>query len=832
MNDTPVTPASGGTVFLPAVSRRTAMKTLGMGGLAMAAGGISLPFAPTPLVAGIRQVHAATSDVPGVGDKVVWSACTVNCGSRCPLRMHVQDGVIRWVETDNTGLDEYGAHQVRACARGRSMRRRVYHADRLKYPMKRVGKRGEGKFERITWDEAFTQIAASLQKTIADYGNEAVYINYGTGTLGGTMTRSWPNNLTAISRLMNCIGGWLDHYGTYSTAQIRMGLAMTYGGWAAGNSISDIANTRLVVMFGNNPAETTMSGGGVIYHLTEARKRSNARMIVIDPRYTDTAIGAGAADEWIPIRPGTDTALCAALAYVLITENMVDQAFLDSHCVGYDEKTLPASAPSNGHYKAYILGSGPDGMPKTPEWASRITGIPAARIVKLAREIGQTKPCYIVQGWGPQRHANGEIQARAIAMLPILTGNVGISGGNTGAREGGYAIPFVRFPVFENPIKKQISVFTWTDAIIRHEEMTDKTAGIQNGDRLNVPIKFIWNFAGNALTNQHGNINRTHEILQDESKCEMIVVIDNHMTPSAKYADLLLPDYTLSEQMDFVMDGNMGNMAYAIFADQAIEPMFECKGIYDMMAGVAAKLGPEVEQKFTEGRTQEEWLRHIYELSREKDPALPDFETFRAQGIIKRHDPNGHTIAYKAFRDDPLANPLKTPSGKIEIYSETLATYAQTWTLAEDELIHPLPVYASTFDGWDSPDRKEFPLQLCGFHFKARTHSTYGNVEVLKAAARQQVWINPLDAEPRGIKDGDRVRIFNRYGESRILAKVTPRIMPGVAALSEGAWLEQDTNGVDHAGSVNVLTTHRPSPLAKGNPQHTNRAQIEKVKEG
>ena len=278
MNDTPVTPAPGGAIFLPPMSRRTAMKTLGMGGLAMAAGGISLPFAPTPLVAGISQAHAATSDVPGVGDKVVWSACTVNCGSRCPLRMHVQDGVIRWVETDNTGLDEYGAHQVRACARGRSMRRRVYHADRLKYPMKRVGKRGEGKFERITWDEAFTQIAASLQKTIADYGNEAVYINYGTGTLGGTMTRSWPNNLTAISRLMNCIGGWLDHYGTYSTAQIRMGLAMTYGGWAAGNSISDIANTRLVVMFGNNPAETTMSGGGVIYHRgAQALQRTHDR---------------------------------------------------------------------------------------------------------------------------------------------------------------------------------------------------------------------------------------------------------------------------------------------------------------------------------------------------------------------------------------------------------------------------------------------------------------------------------------------------------------------------------------------------------------------------
>mgnify|MGYP001096059305 FL=1 len=125
---------------------------------------------------------------------------------------------------------------------------------------------------------------------------------------------------------------------------------------------------------------------------------------------------------------------------MLINENLVDQPFLDKYCVGYDEKTLPADAPANGHYKAYILGEGDDGTAKTPQWASRITGIPANRIIKLAREIGSTKPAYICQGWGPQRQANGELSARAIAMLPILTGNVGINGGNSGARETTYTI--------------------------------------------------------------------------------------------------------------------------------------------------------------------------------------------------------------------------------------------------------------------------------------------------------------------------------------------------------------------------------------------------------
>ena len=707
------------------------------------------------------------------------------------------------------------------------MRRRIYNADRLKYPMKRVGARGEGKFERISWDEAYTLLAKSLKDIIGKYGNEAVYLNYGTGTLGGTVTKSWPPASSLVARLMNCYGGYLNHYGDYSTAQIAAGLNFTYGGWGLGNDTSDIANTRLLVMFGNNPAETRMSGGGITYHLAEARKRSGARMIIIDPRYTDTA--AGREDEWIPIRPGTDAALCSAIAHVLISENLIDQPFLNKYCVGYDEKTLPASAPSNAHYKAHILGQGPDGIAKTPEWASPITGIPVERIIKLAREIGHTKPCYIVQGWGPQRHANGENQSRAIAMLPILTGNVGISGGNSGARESTYSIPFVRFPTLTNPVKTSISMFLWTDAIKRHHEMTDKTDGVRGAERLKSPIKFIWNYAGNCLVNQHSDVNLTHKILSDDKMCEMIVVIDNHMTSSAKYADILLPDLTTSEQMDFCLDAHMGNMASVIFADKAIEPMFECKGIYEMLSGVAAKLGADVHQKFTEGRTQEEWLRHLYAQSCAKDPLLPDFETFRKQGIIKRMNPAKHFIAYQKFRENPEANRLTTPSGKIEIYSEKLAEYASTWTLQKDEVIHPLPVHATTFEGWDDPLRKDFPLQLTGFHYKARTHSTYGNVDVLKSTSRQEVWINSIDAAARGIKNGQLVRVFNKRGETRVEAKVTPRIMPGVAALSEGAWLSRDATGIDHNGSMNVLTTQRPSPLAKGNPQHTNLVEIQKV---
>lgn len=799
------------------LSRRKFLQTSSLAS-ALAATDLALPF----------KALAAPGE-KAEEEKVVWSACTVNCGSRCPLRMHVKDNRITYVETDNTGTETYNLdHQVRACLRGRSMRRRVYNPDRLKYPMKRVGKRGEGKFKRISWDEALTEIAQSLRKNIEAYGNESIYLNYGTGTLGGTMTRSWPPGATMVARLMNCIGGYLNHYGDYSTAQIAVALDYTYGGgWALGNSMADIENTKLIVLFGNNPAETRMSGGGLTYCIEQAKARSNTKLIIIDPRYNDT--GAGREDEWIPIRPGTDAALVAAMAYVMITENLIDKPFLDKYCVGFDEVTMPADAPKNGHYKAYILGEGADGIAKTPDWAAAITGIPASRIISLAREIATTKPAFIAQGWGPQRRSNGEFISRAIAMLPILTGNVGIHGGNTGARESAYGLPFVRMPTLTNPVQASIPMFLWTDAIVRGPQMTALTDGIRGVEKLSAPIKFIWNYASNCLINQHAQINRTHEILQDESQCEMIVTIDNHLTSTAKYSDILLPDCTASEQMDFALDAYVANMNYVIFADQVIQPSFECRNIYQMLSDLAEKLG--VKEQFTEGRTQEEWLRYIYAQSREALPELPSFEEFRAQGIFKKVDPNGCFVAYEDFRRDPEKHPLQTPSGKIEIYSSRLAEIAKTWQLAEGDVIDPLPIHVQSFEHYGDPLMEKYPLQLSGFHYKARTHSTYGNVDVLQAANPQEMWINPLDAASRQIKDGDKVRIFNDRGEVRVDAKVTPRIMPGVVGLGEGAWHDADMFGdkIDHAGCINVLTTQRPSPLAKGNPQHSNLVQVERL---
>ncbi|WP_263078190.1 molybdopterin-dependent oxidoreductase [Endozoicomonas sp. Mp262] len=802
--------------LLSPLKRRNFMKWGAAAGSAAVVASSALPL--KAMASSVNKVKAGND----TGDsKTSWSACMVNCGSRCPVQVHTEDGVITHVESDNRGPDIYGDHQIRACLRGRSIRRRVYNPDRLRYPMKRVGKRGEGRFERISWDEALDTIAKQLKHTIDTYGNEAIYYQYGSGTQGYKTDGPY-----ASKRLLNMLGGYLGYYGTYSWGQITCAMPYTYGTGkpaAFGSYTSEISNAKLLVMFGYNPAETRMSGGGEIYEHINAVKGSNVRTIIIDPRYTDTNLGKE--DEWIPIRPGTDAALVEAIAWVLINEKLVDEPFLEQFCVGYDEKTLPEQAPKNGHYKAHILGQGSDGIEKTPQWAARITGIPSNKIIQLAREIGTAKPAYIIQGTGIQRQANGEQACRAIAMLPILTGNIGLPGTNTAEMPANYGYPVKTLPIGSNSVKASIPFFKWTDAIHRHHEMTSKTDGVKGVDRLKSPIKFIWNYASNVTVNQHSQINRTKEILGDDSQCEFILVMDNHMTPTARFADILLPDITTIENHEIASNGYAsGSLGAVIPLEPAIERLYECRSAYEVCTGLARRLG--IEEQYTEGRTHEQWVSYLYGLLREEDKELPSLEQLRKDGPFKRPAPKKGRIALEDFRKNPEASPLGTPSGKIEIYSDQLATIAQEWILPEGDVITPIPQYVTTWESHLDPLTKKYPLQLISYHTKGRVHSTYHNVAVLREAVTDAVWVNPLDAQTRGIKDGDLLKVWNDRGETRVAAKVTPRIMPGVVALAEGAWYTPGRDGVDRGGCVNVLTTQRNTPLSKGNPMYTNLVEL------
>ena len=433
---------------------------------------------------------------------------------------------------------------------------------------------------------------------------------------------------------------------------------------------------------------------------------------------------------------------------------------------------------------------------------------------------------------------NGEAQSTSIAMLALLTGQVGLPGTNTGAREGdSYGIE-TGLPVGKNPVKASFPVFLWPKAITDAKSMTAKNSAVRGVEHLEHNIKFIWNTQGNTLINQHGGINQLRPILEDESLVETIVVVDNQMTPSAKFADYLLPDTMNQEIDDLEADAYaVGDYNYLVACPKAADILWEQRPNWEIMREMAARFG--VEDAYTEGRSYKEWLRWGYEETLKKARGIadgakfPSFEKFWAEGIVKYRMGNDDGIVLKAFREDPKANPLPTPSGKIEIYSERLAEIAKTWTLPEEkgQEIHPIPQFIATKEmrGQGDPTEKQYPLEAYGYHGAGRTHSTYHNVPWLRAAHPDRLMINPVDAKPRGIETGDRVRVFNARGEIEIEAFVTNRIIPHLVALPQGAWYSPDEKGVDRGACINTLTMLDATPLAKGNPSHTNLVEVKKA---
>lgn len=805
------------------LSRRTFVKG-SLAGLALAgAAGSAALYGCAPA----EEKQQSGGDAPvEETDQIVWGQCFVNCGSNCALRYHVRDGKILYLETDNTGDPENT--QMRACLRGRSRRRWINSPDRLMHPMKRTGKRGEDKFEQISWDEAIETISSELKRIIDTYGNEAIFIAPGSGVSGSIVQ-------SAHQRLFNMLGGCVTRYGDYSTGCIQGVMPYMFGKKFSpydnvhASSMTEALNSDLVIMFGNSPAETRMGGGNIVFDYTKV-KENGARIIHIDPRMNETC--SGTLDEWIPIRTGTDAALVSAIAHELIANDQIDLDFLHTYCVGYDEETMPESAKGqNKSYYDYIMGTGYDMIEKTPEWAAPITQIPADRIRTLASDIAGAKALFVAQGWGPQRHSNGESATRAICMIPLLTGQIGLPGTNTGQREaevGSIAgSPTIGgIPSGDNPVTVKIPNYEWVEVIDRGEEMTATNAGIRGADKLSTGFKFVWGFAGNSFTNQHGDINHGHDILADESKCEFIVMTETVLTDSAKYADILLPDVMAAEQFTIGTNGYTEWYRGVRVGGPAQEAPGECRKAYDVQADIADKFG--IKDQFTEGRSSEDWVEFLYKQTAEKNSDMPSWEEILEQGVWKQEvEP---VIGLKDFRDDPVKNALETPSGKIEIYSEELAEIADTWELDEGDVISPIPIFDPGREGYGAVT-DEYPLYCSGFHHKARAHSSFGFIDVLKQAARNQMWMNPADAESRGIENGDLCSVKSPRGEIRIEAKVTSRIVPGTVSIPQGAWHDADMYGdrIDHGGCSNTLTMSHPTPLAKATPAHSCIVQVAKA---
>ena len=807
---------------------------------------------------------------PPVGDEqITWSSCLVNCGSNCPVKVFSRDGVITRVETDHDITDGDDIYQVRACARGRSLRQRTYAVDRLKSPMKRVGKRGEGKFVPITWDEAAKTIGNKLTSVIAEHGNKAIFRSYGSGAYYGFASNA------CFNRLLNLNGGCLSYYGNYSWAQQQEAAAHTFGtGSTKGSSTVTLSNSDYLLGIAYNPSEIRQSGSGEGYDYLKALQKSNGlKVTMIDPRYTDSMLGKES--NWLPIRPGTDAAFAEAVAYQMISSGWVDAnslGFINKYAVGFDAASIQAQkdifAASDDatkqeyaavmnpeeNYRDYILGLGiyADAPKKTAEWAEKITGIPAAQIEQIATDLQNAKAPYIVVGAGVNRQANGEQNMRALYMLSVSTGKLGTLGASNGELPSMSGMYRAGIPAGSNPVKEKISFFTWSEAIHHGETMTARSHGVKGTDDLDTPlgtnIKVIISASDSTLLNQHAQINNTAEIYQDESGVELIVSCDCWMTPGAKFADIILPDTSWLESNDLVNDSYAsGALGYITAMKSAIEPMWDCKSMYEASAMIAKYMGCEAE--FTEGKTEAQWLEELYQKTKDSStnlgvvPAFPaNYKEAQEIGFFRKHMQDDH-VALSNYING--GEPLATASGKIEIYSAELAWRAANWnqensplnpTGVKGDTITAIPQYTVTWGGFEDEDTStDYPIQLAGYHTKGRTHSSYHNVPWLREAVEDAVWVNPMDGAKHGLSSGDNVEMYNERGSIAVKVRITPRVAPGVFALGQGAWFNPGkTVGstghiIDEGGAINSLTRYQPSPVAKGNPQHTIRVAIKKI---
>lgn len=749
-------------------------------------------------------------------ERYVWSSCSLNCGSRCALRLHVVNGQVVSVESDPSQTSDT-SYAMRACLKGRALKTFLNSSLRLNYPLKRIGPRGEGAFQRISWDEAISLFAERLTYVRDTYSNQAFYHNYATGLYQGYGS--------PYERLLAFAGGYLGREGNYSATQATVAGTYLYGSWPEcfGSHYSATKDSDLIVLFGANPAVTSISGGGPFTELMESTEKAEVDFYVVDPRYNDTAATLGAA--WIHIRPGTDAALANAICYVLLEKGHANRAFLDRYCVGFSEKTLPAGAPAHASFESYLLGLGPDRTPKTPQWAEGICGTPASIIEGIAFKLAHAKRPFVSQGLGLQRRDNGEASVRAVAMIPLMLGKVVEPGTNNGLTPP-IGVPFDEIPIGNNPVKLRIPVYLWTEAIAHPERLTRDNGGVLGGERLETGIKFLVNHAGNCLTNQHGDLNKTHEILRDESLCEFIVASDVVMTDSVKYADLVLPDLMRAETDHLVAQGYLDEGHAFIRGKAPYDPPYERKDAYDVCALIAQKLG--FGERYTEGRTHDDWNRKFYEDFCAEHPELdaPSFEELTRKGVWSVRIPMQES-RLKRFIARPDDCPLDTPTGKIEVYSQTLAQMARVRN--SEDTISPILAYIPEREGVGSPLAGEYPFLLTGFHKLSHTHSSYYKSDILRKVDPHRIWINTLDAERLGVATGDMLRVYNRRGEILVEAQVTPRIIPGTLALPQGAWFEADELGIDEGANINTLTSHKASYVARGSTQHSVRVALEKV---
>ncbi|BFI44544.1 biotin transporter BioY [Yersinia pseudotuberculosis] len=655
--------------------------------------------------------------------------------------------------------------------------------------------RGQEDFVEVDWDVALDLVAEENRRVRDQYGPAGLF----TGSYGWSSAGRLHHARSLVRRFYFSGGGGVDQLGNYSWGAAQFFLPYVIGTFSpltgrVTSWPSVVEHCELFIAFGGLALKNAQvsSGGSAEHSLKlwlEKLAQKGTPVINISPMRDDCPAFVNA--EWIPIRPNTDVALMLALAYEIQRLDGHDEAFLATHCVGY------------GQLADYIRGAN-DGIAKNPDWASSITGIPAARIAQLAQQLIGVRS-FMTCSYSVQRAHRGEQPYWMVIALSAMLGQVGLPGGGFSFGHGsmnGVGNPRIdtpgpAMPVGKNPAGLAIPVARICDMLLQPGQPYQF-----QGETHTYPDIHLVHWAGGNPFHHHQQLNR---LVEGWQKPDTVIVQDIWWTPVAKMADIVLPVTSSLERNDI---GGSSRDRYVLAMHQAIAPQHQARHDFDIFADLADRLG--YRETFTEGRDEMAWIRHIYQecgaAQRSHDVEWPDFETFWQQGYVGLPAPAKAFVFFDSFREDPQANPLQTPSGKIELFSEKIASYQYNDFAPHAEWKPPV-------EWLGAPLAEQWPLHLISIQPGDRLHSQLDPAPLAqsnKTAGRETLYMHPLDAASRDITEGSQVQVSNLRGHCLAGVSITDGVTRGVVLMATGAWFDPGFGGTQHkieqSGNPNVLT--------------------------
>lgn len=708
---------------------------------------------------------------------IVRGACPHDCPDTCAMLYHVEDGKL----VDVKGDPDHPMTRGGLCVKVKNFHEHHYQNDRLLYPMRRVGPKGAGEFERITWQQALTEIKQRWTSIIDEYGSQAIMPHAYLGHQGVL------NGLTSGDAFFNRLGSTVAEK-TYCESGSSTAWHMTVGG-SGGLDVESMAHSKYIIVWGMNMTSTNLHGWPF---LLEARKNNGAKIVVIDPVLNRTARQA---DWHIPIRPGTDGALALGLIHEIIAQGLTDNDYIAKYTVGFDELAERAKS-----------------FP--PERVEEITGIPAADVRRLAYEYATTQPAAIRQGVALERSRGGGQAIRAITCLPALVGAWRHVGGGT-----------MEMPIWEFPTKfDAICKPEWIPKGTRVVNELDLGMALTGELNLDPPIKSLFVYNSNPVSQGPAQEKTMRGLMRDDL---FTVVSEHFITDTAKFADIVLPATMQAEQLDIMV--TWGHL-YISLNQPAIEPPGECVPNVELFRRLARTMEFDADSMAYWKRTDREMLIDFHDWDA---PALDGitYELLEEVGWMRLN------VGMPDTRVPHAEGNFPTPSGKCE-FKSSLAEggnfVVPVWrSMYEDmqpgDYVDPVPDYIPPFESVQSnPELAErFPLSIISPKPHAFLNSQYGNAaDKQQVQGGQRVFIHPADAAERGIGEGDVVRVFNDRGSFQGPACYESGLIPGLVMANVGHW-QGKTSGT----TVNAITADRHCSLGNAGVYGDNLVEVERVQE-